>query len=329
MELRTSPEVFLGVDGGGTKTEFVLIDAAGNLRARHQGATSYYLQIGLDGLSAVLGEGIAAVLAEAKLTADDIAYAFFGLPAFGEDSLIESRIAALPEPLLGHRRYRCGNDMVCGWAGSLACEDGINIVAGTGSIGYGEREAMVARCGGWGEIFGDEGSAYWIAIQGLNAFTRMSDGRLPVGPLHRIFKQHFDITEDLDLCGRVMGDGAASRDRIAALSRLVFQAAQEGDATALTIFDQAAAELAAIIDTIRIRLGYSETDNVRVSYSGGVFRSVETVMAPLRRHLASRFAPVLIAPRLSPSIGAALYAARLAGQRLDASALALLAATEG
>ena len=34
-----------------------------------------------------------------------------------------------------------------------------------------------ARVGGWGELFGDEGSAYWIAVQGLNAFTRMSDGR--------------------------------------------------------------------------------------------------------------------------------------------------------
>jgi N-acetylglucosamine kinase-like BadF-type ATPase len=324
MALRTSPDVFLGVDGGGTKTEFVLIDSDGVVRARHQGATSYYLQIGLDGLSAVLSEGIAAVLAEAKLAASDIAYAFFGLPAFGEDSLIEERIAAIPEPLLGHRRYRCGNDMVCGWAGSLACEDGINIVAGTGSIGYGERGTHAARSGGWGEIFGDEGSAYWIAIQGLNAFTRMSDGRLPSGPLHRIFKQHFDISEDLDLCGRVMGDGAASRDKIASLSRLVFQAAQEGDGTALAIFDQAAAELAAIVDAIRIRLGYGDEEDVRVSYSGGVFRSGETVMAPLRRHLASRFAPVLVEPRFSPSIGAALYAARLARQRLDAAALARL-----
>ncbi|GAA0572738.1 N-acetylglucosamine kinase [Rhizomicrobium electricum] len=325
MDLRTSPDVFLGVDGGGTKTEFVLIDAAGNVRARYQGATSYYLQIGFDGLEKVLGEGIAAVAAEAKLPVSAIRYAFFGLPAYGEDSLVQDRIDALPETVLRHRRYRCGNDMVCGWAGSLACEDGINIVAGTGSIGYGERQGVSARCGGWGEVFGDEGSAYWIAIQGLNVFSRMSDGRLPVGPLHRIFKEHFEVTEDLDVCGRVMSDGAASRDRIAALSRLVSTAAEEGDAAALKIFDRAAEELADIIDTIRVQLGYVGADEVRLSYSGGVFRSGEILLQPLRRHLASRFPRyALVAPQFAPGIGAALYAARLAGNPLGATALARL-----
>ena len=71
--------------------------------------------------------------------------------------------------------------------GRSAGEDGINIVAGTGSIGYGERRGKTARAGGWGEVFGDEGSAYWIAVQGLNVFTRMSDGRLPKGSLHAAF----------------------------------------------------------------------------------------------------------------------------------------------
>ncbi len=99
-----------------------------------------------------------------------------------------SQLDAMPEPLLGHRRYRCGNDMVCAWAGSLGGEDGINIVAGTGSIGYGERRGRSARAGGWGEVFGDEGSAYWIAVQGLNVFTRMSDGRLPKGSLYAVFR---------------------------------------------------------------------------------------------------------------------------------------------
>ena len=72
MDQGTSQGVFLGVDGGGTKTEFVLIDAAGQVRARHQTATTYYLQIGMDGLARVLGDGVAAILAKAKLSADDI-----------------------------------------------------------------------------------------------------------------------------------------------------------------------------------------------------------------------------------------------------------------
>ncbi len=48
---------------------------------------------------------------------------------------------------------------------------------------YGERLGVGQRVGGWGELFGDEGSAYWIrCIRGLNAFSRMSDGRIPAAP---------------------------------------------------------------------------------------------------------------------------------------------------
>ena len=112
----------------------------------------------------------------------------------------QPRLDAMPAEFLGHRRYRCGNDMVSTWAGSLAGEDGIGIVAGTGSIGYGEHAGRTARAGGWGELFSDEGSAYWIAIRGLNAFSRMSDGRIPRGPLHEILVRAFGLTEDLELC---------------------------------------------------------------------------------------------------------------------------------
>ena len=75
--------------------------------------------------------------------------------------------------------------MVCSWAGSLACADGISVIAGTGSMAYGEYAGRQARCGGWGELIGDEGSAYWIAREGMNLFSRMSDGRAARGPLHR------------------------------------------------------------------------------------------------------------------------------------------------
>ena len=171
--------LFLGVDGGGTKTRFVLVDRDGNLIASCEGPSSYHLEIGIDGLHNVLADGLAALFRQAGIDGSAIAHAFFGIPAHGEDSAAQVLLDAMPEPLLGHRRFRCGNDMVCAWAGSLGGEDGINIVAGTGSIGYGERHGRSARAGGWGEVFGDEGSAYWIAVQGLNIFTRMSDGRLP------------------------------------------------------------------------------------------------------------------------------------------------------
>ena len=108
-----------------------------------RGTGSYHLEIGMEGLREVLADGRRRRCSAGPASmASAIAYAFFGLPAYGEDSEAQVLLDAMPEPLLGHRRYRCGNDMVCAWAGSLAGEDGINIVAGTGSIGYGERRGQ-------------------------------------------------------------------------------------------------------------------------------------------------------------------------------------------
>lgn len=305
---------FLGVDGGGTKTGFVLADETGRIVASHQLGTSYYIQIGFDGLHELLAQGVGTLLEGVGATPDDIAYAFFGLPAYGEDSHAQAFLDVIPEAVLGHDRYRCGNDMICGWAGSLGGEDGINIVAGTGSIGYGEHNGRSARGGGWGEIFSDEGSAHWIAVQGLNAFSRMGDGRLPKGPLYDVFMTALDLKVDLDICGAVFGREPPSRDKIAAMSQLVAQAVGAGDATARGIFDQAGCELAAIVDAIRLQLDYPPDARVRVSYSGGVFKCGDMILEPLRRHLGALSKSYDIAqPLLSPGEGAILYAARLAG----------------
>jgi N-acetylglucosamine kinase-like BadF-type ATPase len=323
-----SRTLFLGVDGGGTKTRFVLADRDGQLVAAHEGPNSDHLQIGIDGVRDVLADGLAALFGEAKIDGGAVAHAFFGLSGHGEDSAAQVLLDVLPEPMLGHRRYRCGNDMVCAWAGSLGGEDGINIVAGTGSIGYGERRGKTARAGGWGEVFGDEGSAYWIAVQGLNVFTRMSDGRLPKGPLHAAFKASFGLSADLDLCGKVMN--ARGRRSIAAVSQLVARAAHDGDAVAMRIFDDAARELAAVVEAVRQALGFAPGERVLVSYSGGVFKAGPLILVPLERHLEEKSGSYrLQAPIIAPSGGAAIYAARLAGQPLSGAAIGRLARAIG
>ena len=315
----------LGVDGGGTKTEFVLVDAKGHVRATHQGGSCYYIQIGFDGLHELLAEGVQAVLSQVSGKPEDIDFAFFGLPAHGEDSIAEPMLDVVPEAVLGHRRYACGNDMICGWAGSLAGADGINIVAGTGSIGYGEHGGLSARGGGWGEVFSDEGSAHWIAISGLNAFSRMADGRLAKGPLYDLFMQALDLKSDLDICGYVFGRETPSRDKIAAMSKWVSQSAEAGDRVALKIFDSAGYELAAIVDAIRAKLNYAPDEPVALSYSGGVFKCGALILEPFRKHL-NQFSIMydLRKPLHAPSIGSALYAARRLGRPFSADVLATL-----
>lgn len=306
---------FAGVDGGGTKTHFVLMDGDRNIVGECVGGSSYHLEVGVEGVSRVLIEGLAALTLAAGIGVNDITYSFVGLPAYGEDPATDPLLDRIAATIIGNDRYRCGNDMVCGWAGSLGCEDGINIVAGTGSIGYGERGAATARAGGWGEVISDEGSAYWIAVQGLNAFTRMSDGRLEKGPLYAAFRQRFALTNDIDICAAIMGDTAMPRSEIASLSQLVTAAAGDGDEAAKAIIIGAAGELAQIADALRRSLGFAKGETVPLSYSGGMLKAGSPVLEPFLTALL-RLSPFfdIREPKFTPGYGAALYAAKLSGQ---------------
>jgi N-acetylglucosamine kinase-like BadF-type ATPase len=310
--------MYLGVDGGGTKTALCLLSDDGRVAAEAQAPSCYYFTEGIDLVGRVLRQGIDKVCEMASVTPSDISYAFFGLPTYGEVSGDLPVLDAAPGAVLGHDRYACDNDTVCGWAGSLGGIDGINVVSGTGSITYGERAGNGVRVGGWGELFGDEGSAYWIAIKGLNAFSRMGDGRLPVGPLHETLRAHLALEADLDLVDVILNRWQGERSEIAALSRVISAAAEAGDECAARILSEAADELAGLVDTTRRLLGFGPDETIPVSYSGGVFNArpvVQSFTAALER-LHNGYG--LREPLYSPVVGAAIYAAKLAGEPLDA-----------
>lgn len=314
--------LFLGIDGGGTKTAFVLLDGEGRLRARHEATTSYYVEIGFDALRSLLHDGVQAALRLAGVPADGVTHAFAGLPAHGEDSRLLATFDTLLSGVLP--RSTVGNDMVCSWAGSLAGADGISLVAGTGSIAYGEWQGRGARCGGWGEVFGDEGSAHWLAREVLALFSRMVDGRAEPGPLVPLMRAHFELAHDLDLCAEI--NGRAARSELAQFARLATAAATAGDGQARQLLARAGDELAQLAAGTARRLGLPAGQAVAVSYTGGVFAAGELVLSPLRAALAQRLPGAqLRRPRFGPELGAALYAARLAGQPLPAPALAELA----
>jgi N-acetylglucosamine kinase-like BadF-type ATPase len=320
-------KTYLGVDGGGSKTRFLLIDEEGKLLGAHSDGPAYHLEIGLEMLERMLAHGIAQTLKQAGMAPAGLTFAFFGLPAYGEDRAVQAKLDAAPAAALPQGRYCCGNDMVCGWAGALAGAEGINIVAGTGSIAYGEYAGRSARAGGWGELFSDEGSAYWLAREGLQLFSRMSDGRSPRGALHGILRRHFALGADLDLCAALYGKSASQRSQLAQLSRLIAEAASAGDAAAMALFTRAVTELADIVDAVRDRLQVPAGLDLPLSYSGGLFQLRELLLAPFAAALDSR-APRyrLAAARLPPDAGAALYAAKLAGAPLAARSIAALEA---
>jgi N-acetylglucosamine kinase-like BadF-type ATPase len=318
---------YLGVDGGGSKTAFALIDADGHVLARATAPSSYYFSEGFEVVERVLTQGVADICGQAGIDTADIDAAFFGIPGYGEASGDVERLDAVPRGVLGHDRYSCNNDMVCGWAGSLAGEDGINVICGTGSMTYGERQGKGHRVGGWGELFGDEGSAYWIATQGLNAFSRMSDGRLPRGPLYGLIRERLQIAGDLDVVSLVIDDWGGNRGSIAALATTVCGAARHDDGVAAGILATAADELATLIETTRVLVGFADDEPVPVSYSGGMF-SDDGFLALFRAALQALPAKYdLRLPLLDPAVGAALYAAKHSGHPLTPDAIHQLATT--
>ena len=318
--------MFLGVDGGGTKTALCLLTDDGRVAATVRARSCYYLgkREGTALVARVLRDAVAEVCSLAGITPAQVAYAFVGLPAYGEVSADVPALDAAPRAALGHDRYVCGNDMVAGWAGSLGGADGINVVSGTGSICYGERAGLQVRVGGWGELFGDEGSGHWIGLRGLQAFSQMSDGRLPPGPLLDTMRAHLRPAADLDVIGLTMVRWRSDRRRVAALSTVVAEAADHGDDEARAILSRAAADLVSLVDTARRRLGFADREPVPVSHSGGVFSSARVRDEFVRLLRTAHPDYDFREPLYPPAVGAAVHAAMLAGAPLAPGALARL-----
>ena len=134
---------FLGVDGGGTKTAL----SPGRRARRYWWRRRIPRRVlllqpdGIDLVGRVLQAGGGRASArQARISPPGRSTTrSSGCPATARSPRDIRRWTRRRTPLLGHDRYRCDNDMVCGWAGSLAAADGINVVSGTGSMTYGER----------------------------------------------------------------------------------------------------------------------------------------------------------------------------------------------
>lgn len=299
---------YLGVDGGGTKTAFVLIDQEGKICSYTTKSTCHYLQVGIDTFQRVLEDGIADICKQARIEKSDIAYSFLGLPGFGENKDDVPKLETIVKHILLSEQFKCGNDVEAGWAGSLACQPGINLVGGTGAIGFGrDRHGNTARASGWGYYCGDEGSAYWLGKRVISLFGKEADGREEKTPLYDIVRNKFNIQRDLDFISVVYDTLERKRDKIAQLAQLLYQAAEEGDEKAVDLYRQAAYEHSLTVKALINKLNFNCDEEILVSYSGGVFKAGPYILDPLNKYIDQSNVK-LIKPILQPVTGAALYA---------------------
>lgn len=307
---------YLGVDSGGTKTAFTVIDNKGNIVFELVKGTGHYLQIGFDGVKALHKDGLKKIYETLKISKELLSYAFIGIPGYGEVKDDKLKLEKIIGEVYKGINYTIGNDVESGWAGSLACQPGINVVCGTGSIAIGVNEKNeIARSGGWGEFVGDEASAYWIAKKTIEVFSKQSDFRLERTILYRIFKEDLNLAYDFELIDLLQNKYKLSRSKVAKISIIVSKIASLGDESAIEIFKEAAHEIYLMIHSIIKQLDFKK--NVIISYTGGVFKSENLILTPLKTELEINEITVeIIKPILSPTIGSALFAYKLDGNKI-------------
>ncbi len=294
---------WLGIDGGGTKTACSIYDESLDRLDRIVLTTCHYAQVGLDGMERVLRDGI--LWAQASGHLDGMFGIGLSLCGYGEDAHADTAIRDIVATLAGQNPYALVNDVEAAWAAGLDMTDGIALIAGTGSIAYGVHSGRTMRCGGWDYEIGDEGSGGWMGKELLRAFTRQADGRDARGPLYDLVRRELDLHDDFDIIPFARHT-IADRTRIAALSRLVTDAARAGDASAAAIMTAAAREEADMVRAIvkGIFEDADDTGSIPVAYIGGTFNAGELVLEPLRTALPTSCR--LIAPAHEPELGAAL-----------------------
>lgn len=131
---------------------------------------------------------------------------------------------------------------------------GIALISGTGAMGYGKsRTGQSARCGGWGGPWGDEGSGFSIASQGLRAAAACLDQRAEDTSLVSMAFQWSD-TSRADQLRRTLSARRTDRAWVASFAPMVCEAAESGDAVAQTIVDRAAEDLHLIVQSLAKQL---------------------------------------------------------------------------
>lgn len=323
--------IFLGVDGGSTKTEFVLADGEGRLLAHRVYSGCNYIQLGREGFEQFFRQCINEVAAAGGTKAGEITAAMVGLPAYQEAEETEEVIPALFDDIFGPGRCRVANDTVPGWSGSLGAQPGIHIVAGTGSIAFGmDEKGNSCRVGGWSLLFGDDGSGSWLGVRVLNTFFKQADGRLPRTALYDIVREHFGLKQDLYIIGEVNANLDRKQSRFAKYQLLAEKALLAGDDSMAALYEEAARELAAHARAVRGNLEFDPGRPVRVSYYGGVFKAGQVLLGPFRREIEA-LGMQLVEPRYPPGVGAVALAARshLAPEQLEAMQQRLHAALAG
>jgi N-acetylmuramic acid 6-phosphate etherase len=301
-------DLVLGIDGGGTNTICLLAKRdTGDVIGRGVSGPSNIQSVGVtNGLNA-LNECINR--------------------AFQAANIPRAKVASICLGLAGVDRQE-GLDVIHGWSAResvatnvLVSNDatlllaagtpegwGLAVIAGTGSIAFVRTPlGEIGRCGGWGYLLGDEGSAYQIALSALRVACRSFDGVTAPTSLVDRFVRRMNLKEPPDLIPAVYR-GPWDRAAIAGMAPMVLDAAAEGDTIAGEIVRNQARELAATA-VQAVSVNRLPKVGLPVALAGGVLTKSEVY----RSHFVARLGESGITPGsvqlvTDPAVGAVVLA---------------------
>ena len=290
-------ERILGVEGGGTKTAWVLVEREGeDLRIVEQG------KLPPSNLRLTTQERLRAILNELPRQIARVGIFLAGCVT-AED---RQSLTQLASEVWAGAKILAGSDRDSGMAAALGKGDGIVVNAGTGSSVTGRRGDKIEKAGGWGHILGDAGGGYFLSIQALRVVLREYDLR----------RGEMDFAAEIlralslnNLDELVRWAQNADKMQVAMLTPVVFAAAHKSDAHVTELLEEGARVLAEYTEAVATRLHLLAPKVVLI---GGLFEHDQIYAAAFRRRLKKNLpdARVSLTER-APEFGAAWLAAEM------------------
>jgi glucosamine kinase len=310
--------IFLGIDGGGSKTSCAIGDDT-SILGTGTSAGSNLIRVGEAQAREALAAAIRQACTVAKVTPSQIQHTCVGLAGAAQPEVTALALGIVSKLIPG--KIEVVGDMVIALEAAFGAGPGVIVIAGTGSIAYGRNaEGRTARAGGWGFAISDEGSGHWIGRAAVAAAMRAQDeeqvedkdkhqGATPP-LLDSVLKSWRLETRDQ----LVLAANAIPPPDFSALFPVVLSSADSGDRTAQEVLSRAGNELANLAAIVMERL-FPQDPAVRVAMSGGVFRSSSLVRQVFYNSLRSGRLESSINPTVVEPVRGALELARKSAAR--------------
>ena len=253
----------IGIDGGGSKTEFLLCDLALNEVARHYCGRSNPNDIGIDQANGIITSGISELCAKACVEKSEIAAAFAGIAGVTSAGYTGAMRKSL-QNALPNAKTDVLHDGINVLYGAFPDGDGVCVICGTGSSCFVKTGSEITRIGGYGAL--DMcGNGYEIGRAALAHALRTYDGRETEGFMESLLHERFG-DDFLDALEEML---ALDKSGIAALAPYVFKAAESGDKNAIGIIEDNIEYIAGLIK----RAGDYFKNGYRVALAGGILQN--------------------------------------------------------